>query len=61
MDGRQFVQAHHVIGDHDLSGNRGESGAGVFEGLGGLADGVVRVTTGCSVEFDLVGFVNHGR
>jgi hypothetical protein len=26
-----------------------------------LADGVVRVTTVCSVEFDLVGFVIHGR
>ncbi len=57
VNGRELVEAHHVVGDHNLSRNRGEPRSGVFEGLGGLSDGVgVRF-----VEVGLVGFIRHGR
>lgn len=57
VNGREFVEAHYVVGDHNLSGNRSEPRPGVLEGLGGLSDGV---GVGL-VEVGLVGFIRHGR
>ena len=57
VDGRQLVQAHHVVDDDDLGRGLGDAPAGLVDGGLGVGDGVLGVGRARSD----VGFLAHVR
>ena len=63
VDGRQLVQAHHVVGDDDLGRRLGDPPPGLVDGRLGVGDGVRLLVGGSDLEVlvtsDGVGFLAH--